>query len=354
MPQRRKMFETTQLGVDFWNDSCDPEHLREGVAAGAVGATSNPVIVFQSLVRSQELWQPLLRAQMQEHPDASEDDLAWLMIEAIGRAAAQQLLPVFEKTQGKKGKLSLQVDPRYYRSTKRMVTHGRQLADLAPNIMVKVPATVSGMRAMEELTAEGISINATVSFSVAQAIACAEAVERGWQRARLAGKATQNLSPCVTIMVGRVEDYLRRCLEKEGLVIDPTALPWSGPAVFKKAYAVFKAQNYQSRLLAAAYRHQLHWTELIGPDVVLSIPYAWWKKFDIAELALTQTITQAVDTRILNALDKIPDFRKVLAEEGLREQDFVTFGPTQDTLGQFLTGLDDLRRWIRQDLLKGA
>ena len=79
-------------------------------------------------------------------------------------------LPIYENTDGKKGKLSLQVNPKYYRNADLMVTQADQLASIAPNIAIKCPAVAAGIKAIESLTAKGISINATVSFSVPQAI----------------------------------------------------------------------------------------------------------------------------------------------------------------------------------------
>jgi len=346
-----KMHETTNLGVDFWNDSCDPEHLREAVMQSAVGATSNPVIVFQNLTQKKELWLPYLTQFIAENPDANEDDAAWYMIKTQAKKAAQELLPVFDRTGGKKGKLSVQVDPRFYNSSKKMVAHGLELADLAPNMMIKIPAVKAGIAAIEELTANGISINATVSFSVAQAVAAAEAVERGFERARQSGKDTSNLTPCITLMVGRIEDHVKKCIDKNGVMIDPTAIPWSGPAVFKKAFSIFKEKAYRSKLLAAAFRHQLHWTELVGAGVVLSIPYAWWKKFDTSSIAVRTTLEDEISPSILSELRKVPDFRKLVGDEEFRQTDFIKLGASLDTLTQFLGGLDDLRRWVRQEML---
>lgn len=346
-----KMQETTNLGVDFWNDSCDPEHLREAVMQSAVGATSNPVIVFQNLTQKKEVWLPYLKQFIAENPTASEDDAAWYMIKTQAKRAAQELLPVFDRTNGKKGKLSVQVDPRFYNSAKKMVAHGLELADLAPNMMIKVPAIEAGIAAIEELTANGISINATVSFSVAQAVEAAEAVERGFEKARQSGKDTTNLTPCITLMVGRIEDHVKKCIDKNGVVVDPTAIPWSGPAVFKRTFGTFKAKNFRSKLLAAAYRHQLHWTELAGAGVVLSIPYAFWKKFDASSVEVRPKLEEEISPNVLSELRKVPDFRKLIGDEEFKQSDFIKLGASQDTLAQFLGGLDDLRRWVRLEML---
>jgi transaldolase len=78
---------------------------------------------------------------------------------------------------------------------------------------------------MEELTARGINVNATVSFSVPQALATAEALERGMDRALRAGPPRERLHPYVTIMVGRVDDHMKRVAERDSVPLEP------GPAV---------------------------------------------------------------------------------------------------------------------------
>ena len=128
-----------------------------------------------------------------------------------------------------------------------MVTQAFGFDGLAPNIIVKFPTTAAGLAAMEEASYRGISVNATVSFSVAQAVAAAEAVQRGIDRREADGHDTSRMGPVITIMMGRIEDWLRVVLDRDGLVVDPAALPWSGVAVFKRAYA-----EWQSRRLPRA------------------------------------------------------------------------------------------------------
>ena len=86
--------------------------------------------------------------------------------------AAELLEPAFEEHKGRDGRLSIQTDPRYYRDTRRSWSR-RQFDRLAPNIIVKIPVTRAGIPAIEEATYRGISINATVSFSLPQAVAVA-------------------------------------------------------------------------------------------------------------------------------------------------------------------------------------
>jgi len=120
---------------------------------------------------------------------------------------------------------------------------------LAPNIMVKMPASAAGIKAFEEATFAGISINATVSFTVAQAVAVAEAVERGLKRREEAGLSNENMTPVCTIMVGRTDDWVKEAVKRDNLCLDPCALEYAGVAVFKNAYKIYQERGYKTRFV---------------------------------------------------------------------------------------------------------
>src|SRR6202040_4291796 len=121
-------------------------------------------------------------------------------------------------------------------------------SELAPNMIVKIPVTQAGIPAIEEATYRGFSINATVCFTLPQCIAVAEAVERGLKRREREGKETANMGPVCTIMVGRLDDWLKVLVEKDNVAIDPGYLEWAGVAVVKKAYKIFRPRGYRIRL----------------------------------------------------------------------------------------------------------
>jgi transaldolase len=342
------MRRTQELGAGFWNDSCDLGELRHAVTAGATGATSNPVLVVQALEAAPAAWTPVLDGVLRAHRDAREDEAAWLLVEAIAERAAALLQPVYARTSGLEGLLCVQVDPRLHHDCARMVEHGLRLAALAANIAVKVPATPAGIEAIEELVSRGVRTNATVCFTVAQALACAEAGERGIERARVAGRAVDTLVPWVTVMVGRLDDHLKRVLERDRVSVEPGVLDWAGIAVFKRAESLFRARNLRSVLLAAAYRHHLHWTELTGPGVVLSMPYRWWTQFEASGIVPRAALHEPVAPRILGELQRhFADFRAAIEPDGLAPARFASYGPTVHTLLQFLSGLDRLVQIVR-------
>jgi len=347
-----RMSQMTALGADWWNDSGVPAELGAAVALGAVGGTSNPVIVYQAVKGNPELCLPALDRLIRDHPHDTEDNLAWKLIAVLGSESAKQLLPVFEATKGVKGYLSMQVNPKYYPSRDLMIKHATELAALAPNIAVKVPATEHGIAAIEEITARGIRTNATVSFSVSQALAVAGALERGLKRASAAGLNASAIRPYITLMIGRVDDQLKRVAEAGKIPVLPGSTDWAGIAVFKNAHRIFKRRGLPGTLLAAAYRHEGHWSQIIGTEVLQTIPYSWWTKFDASATVPSLTLEQPVDGAMLTELrSKFPDFVRAHDEGGMEPAEFTRYGATQHTLHQFLGGYSDLLTLVRGRML---
>ena len=339
-PLGRTIAETA---TDIWNDSCAIDELEYAISFGAVGATANPTIVTDVWRKDPAHWRGRVRELTVERPVASEADLAWAIVDEMSTRAAPLLLPAFEAHGGRQGRLSTQTDPTLFRSADRMVEQGLHFDRLAPNIIVKFPATTAGLVAMEEASARGISVNTTVCFSVAQAIAAAEAIERGIARREAAGGSTASMGPVVTIMMGRIEDWLRIQTERDGVIADPAALPWSGVAVFKRAYGIFRQRGYRARLLGAAIRHQYHWSELIGGDVVLTFPAIWQRRFNASTIEVRPRMDELVEPAIVGELSRhYPDFVRAFEPDGLAPSEFDAFPPTARTLRAFIASYHDL------------
>jgi transaldolase len=129
-------------------------------------------------------------------------------------------------------------------------------------------------------------------------------------------------------------------------------MDWAGIAVFKHAHQIFKRSGRPGTLLAAAYRHEGHWSQIIGREVLQTVPYSWWTKFNVRATAPSLTLDQPVDEKILAELRaKFPDFHRAHDEHGMKPADFLTYGATQHTLKQFLGGYDDLIASVRARML---
>ena len=345
-----KMVCTTS--TDFWNDSCSIEELNYAIDNGAVGATSNPVIVGAVLKKEMQLWKGRIAQIIEELPTATEDDITWKLIEEISVKGAELLKPTFDRENGKKGRLSIQTDPKYYRNSELIVKQAVHFNSLAPNMIVKIPVTKAGVEAIEEATYRGVSINATICFTVPQALAVAEAVESGLKRREREGKDTSRMGPVCTIMVGRLDDWLKVVANRDNIITNPGYLEWAGVAVMKKAYRIYKERGYQFRLLSAAFRNHMHWSEFIGGEVVVSITQQWQKRFNASDIDIIPRMDTPVNPKSIEGLsNKFVDFRKAYEEEGMKIDEFDEYGPTKRTLRQFIDGYQELARVIRDFMI---
>ena len=341
-----RMTQTTPTCL--WNDSADPIELSQAIGWGAVGATCNPVIALAALRADVPTWQGRIRDFAADHPTATEDEIGWAMVKRLSVEAAALLEPAFERYAGVNGRLSIQTDPRFYRDTASLIEQAVEFSSLAPNMIVKIPVTTAGVEAFEEVTYRGVSINATVSFTLPQAIAVAEAVERGLRRREADGLDVSTMGPVCTIMVGRTDDWMRVSAERDQITVDPGITEWAGVAVFKKAYRIYQERGYRTRLLSAAFRNHMHWSQFIGGNVVISPPFGWQKRINASRIEPTHRLDDPVDPRIVEDLyDNFAEFRKAYDEDGMAVEDFTDYGATRRTLRQFLGANTELEAFVR-------
>jgi transaldolase len=346
----QQMTQTTPTCL--WNDSADIDELNYAIENGAVGATCNPVIALGILKKRIAEWRPRIESLLREYPQATADQVGWKLVEEMSVRAAKLLEPAFAEHSGRNGRLSIQTDPRLYRDPGAIVENAVAFGRLAPNMIVKIPVTHAGIDAIEDATYRGLSINATVCFTLPQCIAVAEAVERGLRRREAEGKDIKTMGPVCTIMVGRLDDWLKVLLEKREISVDPGVTEWAGVAVFKKTYRIFVERGYRLRLLSAAFRNHMHWSELIGADAVISPPSAWQKRFNASDIEVRSRIDDPVDPRVVDQLLKhFPDFRRAFNEDGLSPVEFDSFAPTVRTLRQFIAACGDLEALVRDVML---
>ena len=338
--------------TEYWNDSCSEEELKYAISHGAVGATSNPTIVHAVLKKEFHLWRDRIHTLLLENPAWSETELTWKLFEEMAVYGAGFLLPTFESHQGKKDRLSIQTNPALYRNAAALTEQAVHFNSLAPNMIVKIPVTSAGIKAIEEATYRGISINATVSFSVPQAIAVADAVERGISRRISTGKSIEGMAPVCTVMVGRTDDWMKVLAQRDGIRIEPSYLDWAGIACMKKAYSIYEKRGYRTKLLVAAYRHLGHWSEFVGGELIVSLPYEWQLKVNASDIEVRERMSMPVDSPIVEELyERIPDFRRAYDEDGMKIEEFDDYGATVRTLRGFIASAHDLMADVREFML---
>jgi len=338
----------------LWNDSADPDELRRSIEFGAVGATCNPVIAFAAIKKRPDVWGPRLRELAHEYPTWGESELGWQAVKELSIAAAKLLEPAFAESGGRNGRLSIQTDPRLHRDADALVAQAVEFSQLAQNIIVKIPATATGIAAMEEAAYRGVSINATLSFTVPQAVAVGEALERALDRRAADGLPEQEFGHVVTIMGGRLDDWLKKWTSEHRILTNPGVLDWAGVAALKRAHQVFTERAYRSRILSAAFRNHLQWSELVGGDLVVSPPFDWQARINENEIPAESRIDVPVAADILSELDSLSEFRRAYAVDGMVPAEFEDFGAARNTLRQFLDADAQLDGLVRDILIPAA
>jgi transaldolase len=122
--------------------------------------------------------------------------------------------------------------------------------------------------------------------------------------------------------------------------------------VFKKTYQVFRERGYRLRLLSAAFRNPMHWSEFIGGDVVISPPHSWQVRINASDIEVRPRMDEPAPLSVVEELlRKFPDFRCAYTEDGLSKTQFDSFGPTLRTLRQFIAACHDLDGLVRDFLV---
>lgn len=338
----------------LWNDSADPDELRQSIGFGAVGATCNPVIALAAISKHPDVWLPRLREIAVEHPTWGESQIGWQAVKELSIEAARLLEPAFAASGGRNGRLSIQTDPRLHRDAAALVEQAVEFSGIAENIIVKIPATATGIAAMEEAAFRGVSINATLSFTVPQALAVGAALERALDRRAAAGLPEQEFGHVVTIMGGRLDDWLKAWTAEQRILTTPGTLDWAGVAALKHAHHLFVERGYRSRILSAAFRNALQWSELVGGDLVVSPPLDWQKRINENGIPAENRIDVPVEPAILDELLTLSEFRRAYEPDGMAAAEFEQFGAARNTLRQFLDADAQLDALVRGILVPAA
>ena len=359
---RSRLHELSEHGVSVWVDSLSREMLETGELKrlvhedAVVGVTSNPTI-FEKALSTGDWYDDQLRAELERTDDTREVFFA-LAVEDIKRAC-DLLRPVWERTNGVDGYVSLEVDPDLAYERDATFEQAKLLTELVdrPNLFVKIPATVPGLGAIEDSIAAGRSINVTLIFSLERHAAVAEAYVAGLERLVASGGDPTNVASVASFFVSRVDTEADRRLDEVGredlqgrLAIDNAKLAYehylevfSGPRWEALAAAGARPQRClwaSTSTKNPAYRDVLYVEELIGPATVNTMPFETIAAFQDHGVS-RETLTEGVDEAraLLEALAAAGvdygDVTDTLEREGVQK--------FSDSFASLLSGIDAKR-----------
>ena len=247
--------ELSDAGLAIWLDDLSRERLESGsladLIAGSqvVGVTTNPAIFSSAISKSDKYTADIKELS---HQGASVAQIVTRLTTDDVRAACDLFLDTYQATQGVDGRVSIEVEPDLAYDTKGTITRALELHEIVnrPNVLIKVPATLPGLPAIEELTAHGISINVTLIFSVARYQAVMDAYLRGLERRVEKGLALSDIHSVASFFVSRIDTEVDKELD-----LHHPGSPLRGTAAIANAhlaYEKFKAISASERWLALA------------------------------------------------------------------------------------------------------
>ncbi|MDC4226616.1 MAG: transaldolase [Candidatus Manganitrophus sp.] len=210
--------ELQKQGQSLWLDHLNRPLITSGalqrlIDEGLTGLTSNPTI-FEKAIGESADYDEEIRRLVSERKEVSEI-VDTLTIKDI-QMAADLFRPVYERTNGQDGFVSIELDPALAHQTEATIAAAKALHPRLdrPNVMIKVPATEEGIPAIEALTAEGISINITLLFSLERYAQVASAYIAGIKSRLQQGRPVASIRSVASVFVSRIDTAVDRLLER--------------------------------------------------------------------------------------------------------------------------------------------
>jgi len=330
---------------------------------GFRGVTTNPPLSLQAISVDPQGWSARIKEIAAADRLASVEDVYWAMYLDLVKRGADAIRPVFDKSGGKYGFLSGQVDPRFVSDYDRMLAMGLTIAAQGENVMVKIPGSKEGYEVIEELTARGISTNNTTSFGVAQYMRCMAAVTAGLQRARAAGVDLSRWRSVVTHMSSRLGEKgdWKTEAKARGIDLSLKEIRDGEEAVLKRAYWWGKENNHPSKMLQCSMRVEQedgrtvsrHIQDFAGSDMVYTCPGSYIAQLMEVADELTfdpKAIEREPNKASVAKLMQLPSFRQAYEFEGMKPAEFAQYGSFQATATEFAAATRQTVDFVRMTL----
>lgn len=352
------ILELAKFGQSIWLDFIDRNLLSKGGLkrledAGVTGVTTNPTIFHKAITGSSD-YDASIATELRANPNIDEYALFETLTMSDVQAAADILLPVYDRTSGADGYVSIEVAPDLAYDAQRTIESARQLWKRVarPNVMIKVPGTSEGVKAVEQLIADGINVNVTLLFSVKRY----EEIVRAWARGLSRCASPRNVASVASFFVSRVDGKIDKMVE--GLAGAQALQGKIAIGNAKMAYAKFqelmKDPSVSAQLSRGArpqrplwastssknpkYRDVLYVETLIGRDTVNTLPPDTLTAF--------QDHGVAADT-ITGGMDAVHDQMSILKGHGV-DLEGVTQMLESEGVASFKESYDKLLHDLRQ------
>ena len=334
-------------GSRFWVNNPTIEEMGLALEHGAMGCTTNPGYGGNLVKRAPAEVLPIVRECLGESKD--DEIVANLVQRRLVARICASFLPLYERTEGHEGFVSIQGAPEADTDASAILEEGRMARTIAPNATLKIPATKPGLEAFETLVAEGSQVIVTEVFSVAQVI---DVCERWIAITDRTGARPPFMVCPITGIFG---DHLKKVAARDGIDVPAAAMELAGVLLSRACYRTVKERDYPVLLLYGGARIQLDFSGLVGGGMAATINWSTAAELIEADLTAVTTVEDPVDPKAEQLLlDSFPEVQQALDPDGLSLDEFESFGPVQHFRDAFIAGWDAVREMIAAERARSA
>ena len=328
------------------------------------GCTTNPPLTLAAIKDRPGFWKAWTIELRRRNPDATINELWWILYLELIKRAAERYLGVFNQSGFQYGYVTGQVDARCIDQEDVMKRQAESIAAQSSNVMIKIPGSAQGLEVIKYLTAKGISTCATLCFTLPQFVAVAESVKEGLQIAKKNGVDLSHWRSTIAYMTARYEELgsFKEEQEKLGIELSETEIRWSSIAILKKGIQFLEEGGYPSKMLVASMRkgpvvdgkaRVYHFEKVAGASIVYTCPGKY--------IALIDEVCADIDfdpdawkepppDEALDTLNKFQYFREAYDPHGLEPPQFNTHPSMIATATQFGNACSDMEAFVEESI----
>lgn len=333
----------SQTQTRFWINNVTEKEAHMAIEAGAVGCTQNPSYTWKMLNHPTDkaFAESKLEAIMSEEND--DDSVVVKLQRALVADISDIFMPMYKESFEKKGYVSIQGDP-FKETVDDIVNTGRFNREANPNIMVKVPVTVEGLKAIEILASEGVPINATECMAIRQVLDVCDVYEK-------ATKGMKNPAPLYfSLITGIYDQYIQKYVSEHDVKVNKDALWQAGMCIAKKVHSIVKERNYRVGFIGGGARGLHHFTEMVGADASITINWLGTAdKLIEMDQPVINRFFEPVSFSVIDELsEKLEVFRKAYYIHAIEPEEYEDFGPVVLFRSNFEESWSATRNYIAQ------
>ncbi len=328
----------------LWINNVTRQEAQWAIDAGAAGCTQNPSYTWKMLNHPEEKDYAL--AILDETIKETDDDneVVCRFQRKLITGIAEVFMQVYQATNGEHGYVSIQGDPIHEEDPQVIIDEGRLNRAISPNMMIKIPATDAGLKAMHLLIEENTPLNATEVMGVSQFVDVCEMYHKIIKETKT--KPVMYFS----LITGIYDEWLQTYVKEQKISINPDILYQAGMVIAKKVVHMRDDRGYELGFIGGGVRGLQHFTEMVGGDVCITMNWQGHAdKLLELDLPVVSRLFNPVQPQVLDKLlEKVPSFRQAFMENGLTVEEYGEFGPVEYFRDMFVSAWKNVLALVKE------